>query len=151
MISSKKNHSEKKSMLADIYGEAIFLMIPFLGLIFITIFKNSSSFSSILLSLCSTTDWSIMSAVIFGQCAYKISRVIPLLGDKVDGRRFTFYLAKRILMIFVSLFMYAVMVFKPNIFIGIIQIMFFLLSFIFFFKDSLASSILHHRNSKIGK
>ncbi|HDJ1438981.1 TPA: hypothetical protein PPN70_001396 [Serratia rubidaea] len=148
MSSSKRKSFERKSMLADIYGEAIFLMIPFFGLIFVTIFKNSSSISSILFSLVSTTDWSIMSAVIFGQCAYKVSRVIPLLGGKVDGRRFTFYLSKRILMIFVSLFMYAAMVFKPNVYIGIIQIALFLLSIIFFFKDSLASSLLHYRYNK---
>lgn len=151
MASSKRTYTDKKSMLADIYGEVIFLMIPFLGLIFVTIFKSPPTFSSILLSLVCTTDWSIMSAVIFGQCAYKISRVIPLLGGKVDGRRFTFYLSKRILMIFVSLFMYAVMVFKPNIFVGIIQITIFLLSIFFFFKDSLASSILHYRHNEINK
>lgn len=149
MISSKRKSSEKKSMLADIYGEAIFLMIPFLGLIFVTIFKNSSSFSSILLSLVYTTDWSIMSAVIFGQCAYKVSRVMPLLGGKVDGRRFTFYLSKRMLMVFVSLFIYAAMVFKPNFYLGVIQIALFLLSIIFFFKDSLASYILHYRYNEI--
>ncbi|MFC0227633.1 hypothetical protein [Serratia aquatilis] len=147
MISSKGKSSERKSMLADTYGEAIFLIIPFLGLIFVTIFKNSSSISSILLSLVLTTDWSIMSAVIFGQCAYKVSKVLPLLGGKVDGRRFTFYLSKRILLIFVSLFMYAAMVFRPNIYMGILQIFLFLLSIFFFFKDSLASYILQYRHS----
>lgn len=148
MTSFKRNSSEKKSMLADIYGEAIFLMIPFMGLIFVTIFKNLSSFSSVLLSLVTTTDWSIMSAVVFGQCAYKISRVIPLMGSKVDGRRFTFYLSKRILMIVISLFLYAAMVFKPNIYIGIAQIILFFLSVFFFFKDSLASYILHFRHNE---
>ncbi|NIC26383.1 hypothetical protein [Serratia plymuthica] len=149
MVSSKEKSSERKSMLADTYGEAVFLIIPFLGLIFVTIFKNSSSLSSVLLSLALTTDWSIMSAVIFGQCAYKISRVIPLLGGKVDGRRFTFYLSKRILLIFVALFIYAVMVFKPNIYLGVIQIFLFLLSILFFFKDSLASYILQDRHNNM--
>ncbi|NWC65505.1 hypothetical protein [Cedecea sp. P7760] len=145
---SKVTPEEKKSMLADIYGEAIFLIIPFLGLIFITVIKNSTSLASILSSLLLTTDWSLMSAVVFGQCAYKVSRVIPICGEKIDGRRFTYYLALRILFIFSSLFVYAAMAFKPNIYLGIFQIILFSSSVFIFFKDSLASSILSKRHSK---
>lgn len=145
---SKVTSEEKKSMLADIYGEAIFLIIPFLGLIFITVIKNSTSLASILSSLLLTTDWSLMSAVVFGQCAYKVSRVIPICGEKIDGRRFTYYLALRILFIFSSLFVYAAMAFKPNIYLGIFQIILFSSSVFIFFKDSLASNILSKRHSK---
>lgn len=145
---SKVTPEEKKSMLADIYGEAIFLIIPFLGLIFITLIKNSTSLASILSSLLLTTDWSLISAVVFGQCAYKVSRVIPICGEKIDGRRFTYYLALRILFIFSSLFVYATMAFKPNVYIGIFQIILFSSSVFIFFKDSLASNILSKRHSK---
>ena len=148
MTFSKVNPVEKKSMLADIYGEAIFLIIPFLGLIFITIIKNSTSLTSIFSSLLLTTDWSLMSAVVFGQCAYKISRVIPICGQRIDGRRFTYYLALRILFIFASLFIYAAMAFKPNIYLGTLQIIFFLSSVFIFFKDSLTSCILSQRYNK---
>jgi hypothetical protein len=148
MIFSKVNPAEKRSMLAEIYGEAIFLVIPFFALIFITIIKNSTSLTSIISSLLLTTDWSLMSAVVFGQCAYKMSRVIPICGINVDGRRFTLYLAIRILLIFFSLFMYAAMVFKPHIYLGCFQIILFSISVFLFFKDSLASNILFYRYKK---
>ncbi len=147
MTFSKVNPAEKKSMLADIYGEAIFLIIPFMGLIFITVIKNSNSLESILASLILTTDWSLMSAVVFGQCSYKISRVIPICGENIDGRRFTLYLSIRILLIFSSLFIYAAMAFKPNIYLGIVQVIVFILSVFTFFKDSLASYILLKRHT----
>ena len=147
MISSKDEGEEKKSMMADIYGEVIFLIIPVFALVFITIVKNSISIETIISSLLLTSDWSIMSSVIFGQCAYKVSRVIAILGPKTDGRRYAFYLARRLFLITISLLVYAAMTFSPDLYIGVIQVILFFLSIFFFFVDSASSYILLNRNS----
>ncbi|HHR6503314.1 TPA: hypothetical protein ACS8CD_003894 [Providencia alcalifaciens] len=147
MISSKNENEEKKSMMADIYGEAVFLIIPVIALVFITAVKNSISIETIVSSLLLTSDWSIMSSVIFGQCAYKVSRVVTLLGSKTDGRRYAFYLARRIFLITISLLVYAAVTFSPNLYIGVIQVILFFLSIYFFFVDSAGSYILLNRNS----
>ena len=63
-----KTRIEKiEAMRADAYGEAMFL-IPVLGLFIVSIAKDYSSIKSILYHLLTTSDWSLMSAVIFGQC-----------------------------------------------------------------------------------
>lgn len=147
MISSKDEGEENKSMMADIYGEAIFLIIPVVALVFITIVKNSISVEAIISSLLLTSDWSIMSSVIFGQCAYKVSRVVAISGSKIDGRRYAFYLARRLFLITVSLLVYAGMTFSPNLYLGVTQVILFFLSIFFFFVDSTGSYILLNRNS----
>ncbi|HAT3808198.1 TPA: hypothetical protein I8608_001010 [Morganella morganii] len=147
MISSKNENEEKKSMMADIYGEAIFLAIPVVALIFITAVKNSFSFETIFSSLLLTSDWSIMSSVIFGQCAYKMARVVTILGSKTDGRRYAHYLARRIFLITLSLLIYAAIVFAPNLYLGAFQIILFFCSIFFFFRDSAGAYILLNRIS----
>ncbi|HHU0601472.1 TPA: hypothetical protein ACT91X_000295 [Proteus mirabilis] len=147
MISSKNENEEKKSMMADIYGEAVFLIIPVIALVIITAVKNSISIEEIVSSLLLTSDWSIMSSVIFGQCAYKVSRVVTLLGSKTDGRRYAFYLARRIFLITISLLVYASVTFSPNLYLGVIQVILFFLSIYFFFVDSAGAYILLNRNS----
>lgn len=147
MISSKNENEEKKSMMADIYGEAIFLIIPVIALVIITAVKNSISIEAIVSSLLLTSDWSIMSSVIFGQCAYKVSRVVTLLGSKTDGRRYAFYLARRIFLITISLLVYTSVTFSPNLYLGVIQVILFFLSIYFFFVDSAGAYILLNRNS----
>lgn len=134
-------------MMADIYGEAIFLIIPVIALVIITAVKNSISIEAIVSSLLLTSDWSIMSSVIFGQCAYKVSRVVTLLGSKTDGRRYAFYLARRIFLITISLLVYTSVTFSPNLYLGVIQVILFFLSIYFFFVDSAGAYILLNRNS----
>lgn len=147
VTSSKKK--ENKSLMADIYGEVIFLLIPILGLVFVAAVKNSESIKLFFLNLLTTSDWSLMSALIFGQCAHKMSKVVPKMEGQVGSGPYSFYVAKRIALIIVSLLMYALITFSPNIYLGGIQMLIFMISIYFFMKDSVASKILLKKIEKI--
>lgn len=149
MTSSNRNDKKKKSHLSDIYGEIIFVIIPFIAFILMSVSKGISEnkgLIDLLKILIGSTDWSLISAVVFGQSAYKISKVIPVCGSKIDGNKYTLYLAIRILYIFISLILYSIIFFTGNLFFGLLQVFMFIFSLFLFMRDSLTASILIDRN-----
>lgn len=150
MTSSNQNEKKKKSHLSDIYGEIVFIIIPFIAFVLMSVSKGISDnkgLADLIKSLIGSTDWSLISAVIFGQSAYKISKVIPNCGSAIDGNKYTLYLSVRILYIFISLIFYSIIFFTGNIFFGMLQVFMFFFSLFTFMKDSLAAYVLIERNN----
>ncbi|WP_235589311.1 hypothetical protein, partial [Type-D symbiont of Plautia stali] len=84
MTSSNHSDKKKKSLLSDIYGQIIFIIIPFIAFVLMSVSKGLSDNKGVMdlmKLLISSTDWSLISAVVFGQSAYKISKVIPICGN----------------------------------------------------------------------
>jgi len=148
MTSSKIDKKEKESMLADVYGEVIFICIPFIALLAMNAIKSLSSDVNFFTTVFFSTDWSLISAVVFCQSAYKISRIIPKCGTRIEGRKYTLYLAIRFLYITFSMIVYGCMFFYPNIWLGFFQFLVFLGSLIVFIRDGLASAILDFRSKE---
>ena len=139
MTYSKDENRKNKAIRADIYGEAMFFLIPVLGLFCVSIAKNSASIKDIFYYLLTTSDWSLMSTVIFGQCAHKMAKIVPMMQRNINSSQYSFYVAKRIFLIVVSMLTYSIIIFFPNIYLGIIQIIIFLLAIFIFLKDSFAT------------
>lgn len=146
---SQNENRKNRAMRADAYGEAMFFLIPVLGLFIVSIAKDYSSIKSILYHLLTTSDWSLMSAVIFGQCTHKMAKVIPMMQGNIDSAQYSFYVSKRVFLIVVSMLTYAIIIFFPNVYLGIIQIIIFLLSLFIFVSDSIAiHRLMSIQNSK---
>ncbi|MBT0372742.1 hypothetical protein ISO79_03200 [Morganella morganii subsp. morganii] len=147
MTYSKDENRKNKAIRADIYGEAMFFLIPVLGLFCVSIAKNSASIKDIFYYLLTTSDWSLMSTVIFGQCAHKMAKIVPMMQRNINSSQYSFYVAKRIFLIVVSMLTYSIIIFFPNIYLGIIQIIIFLLAIFIFLQDSFATHKLLDKNN----
>ncbi|MDM3868103.1 MULTISPECIES: hypothetical protein [Proteus] len=149
MTYSKNENRKNRARRADVYGEAIFFLIPVLGMFIVSVAKNYSSLGSIIDYLLTTSDWSLMSAVIFGQCAHKMAKVIPIMQGSIDSAQYSLYVSKRIFFIVVSMLTYAIITFFPNIYFGITQVIIFIFSMYVFLNDGLAiHKLIDVHNSK---
>ncbi|MFJ4256594.1 hypothetical protein ACIP01_06505 [Pseudomonas monteilii] len=136
----KPNLSSKirSSMWAELFSEYIFIFTPFVFLVAIKLYAYC--WREILLA----PDWSLVSCIIFGQIAVRMSRS-AIKHRSADDAQFGLYSANRFFLVAVSLLMYFGMVAKPTIYLGWAQLGLFLLASYFHFKDGLASRILEAR------
>lgn len=126
---------ERKSMLAELASEYIFIITPFVFLVAIKIYAHS--WPEIILA----PDWSLVSSILFGQISVRMSRS-AIKYRHIDNRQFGLYSSKRFFLVAVSLLIYFGMVAQPTLYLGWCQIGLFVLASFFHFKDGLASRIL---------
>ncbi|MBD8148451.1 hypothetical protein IFT37_04955 [Pseudomonas fluorescens] len=136
----KQNLSSKKrnTMWAELFSEYIFIVTPFVFLVAIKLY--TSSWEDILLA----PDWSLVSCIIFGQIAVRMSRS-AIKYRTADDTQFGLYSAKRFFLVAMSLLFYFGMVAQPTIYLGWGQLVLFLMASYFHFKDGLAARILEGR------
>lgn len=87
----KMSESEfKKEAFASLKAEYLFVIIPFLLLVFIKWINNS--IEDILL----TSDWSLASCIIFGQVALKVSQAVAENNNRMHVGSYGYYSTKRL-------------------------------------------------------
>lgn len=122
-------------MWAELFSEYIFILTPFVFLVAIKLY--TSACNEILLA----PDWSLVSCIIFGQIAVRMSRS-AIKHRTADDAQFGLYSAKRFFLVAVSLLFYFGMVAQPTIYLGWGQLVLFLTATYFHFKDGLAARII---------
>jgi hypothetical protein len=126
---------ERKAMLAELWSEYVFVVTPFVFLVAIKLYAYS--WQEIIMA----PDWSLVSCIVFGQMAVRMSRS-AINHQAADDRQFGWYSSKRFFLVAISLLFYFGMVAKPSLYLGFGQIVLFLLASYFHFKDGLVARIL---------
>ena len=138
-MNSQLTRSEKRAIFAELKTEYIYFVIPFILLVLIK--ANSGSWHEILLS----PDWSLASAIVFGQITSKVSRAVAKCKAKTSEQQFGWYTAKRFLFVVLALYFYYEMLSMPSIELGVAQMIVFLIASYFHFSDGFATAILQKR------
>ena len=126
---------ERSTMWAELFSEYIFIVTPFVFLVAIKLYAYS--WRDILLA----PDWSLVSCIVFGQIAVKMSRS-AIKYRNANESQFGLYSAIRFFFVAVSLLIYFGMVAQPGLYLGCGQLVLFLMASFFHFKDGLAARIL---------
>lgn len=134
--------SEKKAILAELKASYIYIITPFILLIFVKIY-NSSSIEIIL-----SSDWSLASCIIFGQITANISKSVSSLKIATHESNFSYYTAKRFLCVVISLMLYFAILLKPQIYLGVLQILVFIFASFLHFRDGFTNYLLQKRITK---
>jgi phosphatidylglycerophosphate synthase len=135
------SYKERKSMLAELSSEYVFIVTPFVFLVAIKLYAYS--WPEIVLA----PDWSLVSCIIFGQISVRMSRS-AIKYQHADSRQFGLYSAKRFFLVAVSLLFYFGMVAQPTLYLGWCQIGLFALASFFHFKDGLTARILEEKTNR---
>lgn len=140
-MNSTLSAKERKSMLAELLSEYVFIVTPFAFLVAIKIY--TCSWHEIIMA----PDWSLVSCIVFGQLAIRMARSAIKYGA-TDDRQLGWYSSKRFFLVAISLLFYFGMVAKPTLYLGLGQIGLFVLAGFFHFKDGLTSRILENMASR---
>ncbi|WP_080956308.1 hypothetical protein [Xanthomonas phaseoli] len=132
---------DRKAILADLLSEYVFIVTPFMFLIAIKVYSDSWR------EIFTAPDWALVSSIIFGQISVRMARS-AIKHTRTDDRQFGFYSAKRFFLVAVSLLFYFGMVAKPTFYLGIGQILLFVLASFYHFKDGIASRVLESRSMR---
>lgn len=132
------NDKQKKSTFAELKTEYLFILIPFILLICVKLYI--ASWREIILA----PEWALASCIIFGQITSRVSKAIAATTLRASEQHFGWYTAKRFFLVLLSAVIYFGMLAKPTIFLGVIQIAFFLLASFFHFKDGFATKLLQN-------
>jgi hypothetical protein len=137
----KQNPSskERSTMWAELFSEYIFIVTPFVFLVAIKLYAYS--WKEILLA----PDWSLVSCIIFGQIAVRMSRS-AIKYRIADDTQFGLYSAKRFFLVAMSLLFYFGMVAQPTLYLGWSQLVLFMTASYFHFKDGLTARILENNS-----
>lgn len=131
---------ERKSFISDLQAEYLYIFIPFIILILGKIYFGS------IIDIIYSSDWSLASSIVLGQNAAKISRSVAKVKENINGSNYSWYSAKRFLLVIVSLFFYFGMMFKPNVYLAWSQIIVFISASWLHFSDGYAVKLLERRS-----
>ncbi|WP_312598517.1 hypothetical protein [Stutzerimonas nitrititolerans] len=129
--------NERKEILADLKSEYLYIIIPFILLILVKL--HFSSWEEIILS----PDWSLVSAIIFGQITSRISRAIANSSAKASSSQFSWYTAKRFLFVVLALASYFGMLTKPTEELGVVQLLIFAAASFLHFRDGFTTKMIN--------
>lgn len=133
---------EKKSIISDLKAEYLYIFVPFVILILVKVYFGP------LRDILYSSDWSLAASIILGQNAAKISRSISKMKQRVNESNFSWYSAKRFLLVIVALFFYFGMIFKPNLYIACSQILVFIFASWLYFSDGYTVKLFERENKK---
>lgn len=134
--------ADKISFISDLKAEYLYICVPFVILILVKIYFGP------LYDIIYSSDWSLAASIILGQNAAKISRSISKMKQRVNDSSFSWYSAKRFLLVIVALFFYFGMIFKPNTYIACSQILMFLFASWLHFSDGFTIKMLEKESKK---
>ncbi|PZL85198.1 hypothetical protein CKF42_18250 [Pantoea sp. ARC270] len=127
-----KGDKDKIVFIKRLVTSWYFFILPFVVLIAVK-FYSSSVWDILLVS-----DWSIASFIIYGQLISQITASSITLKN-VSDHGLEYYVTKRIAFGLTSnIVIYILMALKPNVFLGLIQLMFFVFANIRYFSDNIA-------------
>ncbi len=141
-MSYQISDSEKKSIMAELKATYIYIITPFILLVFVKLY--SSNYQDIL----TASDWSLAACIIFGQITANISKSVSSIKLSTNESQFSYYTAKRFLCVVVSLMLYFAVLLKPHMYLGIAQIIIFIFASYMHFRDGFTNFLLQR---KIGK
>lgn len=136
-MNSQLTKSEKGAIFAELKTEYLYFIIPFILLVLIK--GKSSSWHEILLA----PDWSLASAIVFGQITSKVSRAVAKC--KTNEQHFGWYTAKRFFWVVLALYFYYEMLSTPSLNMGVAQLLVFIVASYLHFSDGFATAILQRR------
>lgn len=127
-----KGNKEKEIFVKRLVTSWYFFILPFVILISIKIYTSS------LVDVLLVSDWSIASFIIYGQLISQITANSISIKNVVD-HGLEYYVTKRIVFgLTANIVIYVLMSIKPNIYLGIIQIVLFVFSNLRYFSDNLS-------------
>ncbi|AKE61461.1 hypothetical protein PU088_003312 [Citrobacter farmeri] len=127
-----KGDTDKTIFLKRLVSAWYFILLPFAVLIFIKLYSMS------LIDVLLVSDWSIASFIIYGQLISQITANSISL-KKVADHGLEYYVTKRIVFGLTSnIVIYILMALKPNIYLGVLQILLFIFANIRYFSDNLS-------------
>lgn len=127
---------ERNSYISDLKAEYLYVCVPFVILILVKIYFGPVK------DILYSSDWSLASSIVLGQNAAKVSRSVAKIKEKINGSHFSWYSAKRFILVLIALFFYFAMIFKPNIYLACSQIIIFLFASWLHFSDGFAVKML---------
>lgn len=136
------SNSEKKAILAELKAAYIYIITPFILLVFVKVYN--STYIDIIL----TSDWSLASCIIFGQITANISKSVSSVKITTHESNFSYYTAKRFLCVVISLMLYFAILLKPQLYLGVLQILVFLFASFLHFRDGFTNYLLQKRITK---
>lgn len=110
-------------------AEYIYIFAPFLLLILIKFHQND------LLAILFSADWSLASCLIMGQTQSKVIRGALSIERKIKDPGMYYYIAKRFLLIVISLAFYVLMLIAPSGLLGSLQMALFCIATFLHFSD----------------
>ncbi|EKN5093107.1 hypothetical protein ACRBEF_15595 [Yersinia proxima] len=127
-----KGNEEKAIFVKRLVTSWYFFIVPFVILITIKIYTSS------LIDVLLVSDWSIASFIIYGQLISQTTANSISIKNVVD-HGLEYYVTKRIVFgLTANIVIYVLMSIKPNIYLGIIQILLFIFSNLRYFSDNLS-------------
>ena len=127
-----KGDTDKAIFLKRLVSAWYFILLPFAVLIFIKIYSMN------LIDVLLVSDWSIASFIIYGQLISQITANSISLKKVVD-HGLEYYVTKRIVFGLTSnIVIYILMALRPNIYLGVLQILLFIFANIRYFSDNLS-------------
>ncbi|EOC9227477.1 hypothetical protein ACJCFQ_003266 [Enterobacter hormaechei] len=127
-----KGDTDKAIFLKRLVSAWYFILLPFAVLIFIKIYSMN------LVDVLLVSDWSIASFIIYGQLISQITANSISLKKVVD-HGLEYYVTKRIVFGLTSnIVIYILMALRPNIYLGVLQILLFIFANIRYFSDNLS-------------
>ena len=133
---SQSKDRERKAVAADLKAEYLYVLIPFVLLIGVKLYF--ATWEDIFLS----ADWSLISCIVFGQVAFKMSKAVAKTKHKTTDQMFGYYAAKRFFFVVISAAFYFAMLSKPTLLLGFAQIVLFAIATWFHFSDGVAVHLL---------
>ncbi|MBW9464617.1 hypothetical protein [Enterobacter roggenkampii] len=138
-----KGDIEKAVFLKRLVSAWYFILLPFAILIFIKLYSMN------LIDVLLVSDWSIASFIIYGQLISQIT-VNSINLKNVADHGLEYYVNTRITFGLTSnIVTYILMALKPNIYLGVLQIILFIFANIRYFSDNLSIYDLKKANQKL--
>lgn len=116
----------------DLKAGYIFIIVPFVILAFVRVIWDESW-----LSIITAPDWSLASCIIFGQVTAAMSRAVVRTKRQISSSGFNYHTAKRFLYVVISCMLYFAMLTKPSLWLGLIQLIWFVFASLSYFTDGM--------------
>ncbi|PKH04761.1 hypothetical protein CXF93_21335 [Moritella sp. Urea-trap-13] len=116
----------------------VFIAIPFL--VMITIRLLTGDWRNIVMA----SDWSIASAMIYSSCMFNVWN--STRGVNINDTSLKWFMSKSLALVCINIAVYSVILLRPSLTAGFIQIVIFLIATISHFKYGRAAYRLNNRN-----
>lgn len=138
-----KGDIEKAVFLKRLVSAWYFILLPFAVLIFIKVYSMT------LIDVFLVSDWSIASFIIYGQLISQIT-VNSINLKNIADHGLEYYVNTRIAFGLTSnIVIYILMALKPNIYLGVLQMLLFIFANIRYFSDNLSIYDLKKANQNL--
>ncbi|WP_370246035.1 hypothetical protein [Marisediminitalea sp.] len=137
-MTSSMTDDKKLVLLANLKAGYTFVLLPFIILVLIKLFHDKS-WEAIFLA----GDWSLASCILFGQNIASLSKAVVSRNKEVRASIFVYYFSKRLIGVVVSLVVYVLMLFEPNLILGGLQVAIFIWASVRYFTDGIVTEMLN--------